>query len=123
VRPEISIRFHFPAHVRRFRNMSPLTEDQLIVITGASGLIGCHLTHTILASYPTVRIRLLARPSSDLTAFTGRPNVEAVRISRWDDTEQLQDAFRQVDYVFNTAGAVVESTRRSGRWGFNRGSA
>jgi nucleoside-diphosphate-sugar epimerase len=88
--------------------MSPFTENQLVMITGASGFIGSHLTHTILASYPTVRVRLLARPSSNLTAFEGQPNVEAVRISRWDDTDRLQDAFRQVDYVFNTAGAVTD---------------
>ncbi|MGD0946743.1 MAG: NAD-dependent epimerase/dehydratase family protein [Candidatus Binatia bacterium] len=88
--------------------MSPFTENRLIVITGASGFIGFHLTHTILASYPTVRVRLLSRPSSDLTAFVGRPNVEDVRISRWDDTDRLRDAFRQVDYAFNTAGAVVD---------------
>jgi nucleoside-diphosphate-sugar epimerase len=88
--------------------MSAFTENQLIVITGASGFIGSHLTHTILASYPAVRVRLLARPSSNLTAFAGLPNVEDVRISRWDDTQRLQDAFRQVDYVFNTAGAVTD---------------
>ena len=67
--PELSTRFHFPVHVQRSRDMSPFTENQLIVITGASGFIGSHLTHTILALSPTVRVRLLARPSSDLTAF------------------------------------------------------
>jgi len=88
--------------------MSPFTENQLILITGASGFIGSHLTHTILASSRPVRIRLLARPSSNLTAFEGQPNVEAVRVSRWDDVDRLRDAFRQVDYAFNTAGAVVD---------------
>ena len=88
--------------------MSPFTESQLILITGASGFIGSHLTHTILALSPPVRIRLLARPSSNLTAFEGQPNVEAVRVSRWDDVDRLRDAFRQVDYVFNTAGAVSD---------------
>ena len=55
--------------------MSPFTENRLIVITGASGFIGSHLTHTILALSPTVRVRLLPRASSDLTAFAGRPKV------------------------------------------------
>jgi nucleoside-diphosphate-sugar epimerase len=88
--------------------MGPFTENQLILITGASGFIGSHLTHALLASSPPVRIRLLARPSSNLTAFEGYSNVEVVRVGRWDDAEQLRDAFRAVDYAINTAGAVVD---------------
>ena len=88
--------------------MSDFIEDQLVLITGASGFIGSHLTRTILASFPRVRVRLLARPSSDLTAFEGQQDVEIVRMSSWDDTNRLRDAFRGVDYAFNTAGAVVD---------------
>jgi nucleoside-diphosphate-sugar epimerase len=89
--------------------MSEFIEDQLVLITGTSGFIGSHLTRTILASFPGVRVRLLARPSSDLTTFEG--NVEIVRVSSWDDTNRLRDAFRGVDYAFNTAGAAVDWAR------------
>ncbi|MFI5396270.1 MAG: NAD-dependent epimerase/dehydratase family protein [Candidatus Binatia bacterium] len=88
--------------------MSHFSEDQLILITGASGFIGSHLTQRLLASSPPVRIRLLARPSSNLTAFEGRGNVHIVRANRWDDADLLREAFRGVDYAFNTAGAVVD---------------
>jgi nucleoside-diphosphate-sugar epimerase len=92
-------------------DVSLFSENQLILITGASGFIGSRLTQTLLASSPPVRIRLLARPSSNLTAFEGRRNVDIVRASRWDDADVLRDAFRDVDYAFNTAGAVVDWAR------------
>jgi nucleoside-diphosphate-sugar epimerase len=88
--------------------MGAFTEDQLILITGASGFIGSHLTHTLLASSPPVRLRLLARPSSNLRAFEGHPNVQIVRVERWDSAERLRQAFREVDYVFHTAAACVD---------------
>jgi nucleoside-diphosphate-sugar epimerase len=88
--------------------MGPFTENQLILITGASGFIGSHLAHTLLASSPPVRLRLLARPSSDLRAFEGYANVQIVQVERWDDVERLRQAFREVDYVFHTAAACVD---------------
>ena len=90
------------------RSMGAFTENQLILITGASGFIGSHLTHTLLASFPPVRLRLLARPSSDLRAFEGHPKVQSVRVERWDSAERLRQAFREVDYVFHTAAACVD---------------
>src|SRR5512135_203395 len=88
--------------------MSNFADDQLVLITGASGFIGSHLTRAILAVSPRIRIRLLARPSSNLTLFDGRPNIEIVRVNSWDDTAPLRNAFHGVNYAFNTAGAVVD---------------
>jgi nucleoside-diphosphate-sugar epimerase len=88
--------------------LGPFTENQLILITGASGFIGSHLAHTLLASSPPVRLRLLARPFSDLRAFEGYANIQIVRVERWDDAEQLRQAFREVDYVFHTAAACSD---------------
>jgi nucleoside-diphosphate-sugar epimerase len=63
--------------------MGAFTEDQLILITGASGFIGSHLTHTLLASSPPVRLHLLARPSSDLRQY------EVVSVKRWKSAEVI----------------------------------
>ncbi len=88
--------------------MNPFRENQRILITGASGFIGSHLAHTLLASSPPVRLRLLARPSSNLRAFEAHPNAQIVRVERWDDADRLRQAFREVDYVFHTAAACVD---------------
>jgi nucleoside-diphosphate-sugar epimerase len=92
--------------------MPPLAANQLILITGASGFIGSHLAEQLLASSQPVRLRLLARPSSDLRAFEGRANVQVVRVERWEDAELLRQAFREVDYVFHTAAACVDWAKR-----------
>jgi nucleoside-diphosphate-sugar epimerase len=96
------------AAASRGGSMKALPPNQTVLITGASGFIGSHLTHTIVAGSPDVRIRLLARASSNLTAFESLPNIDVVRVSSWHDVATVREAFHGIDYAFNTAGAVVD---------------
>lgn len=71
-----------------------------IFLTGATGFIGIHLTHYLAARGHSVR--LLSRPTSDLTPFAGLP-VE-VRAGDILDKGSLDDAIAGCDAVFHLAG-------------------
>jgi nucleoside-diphosphate-sugar epimerase len=74
----------------------------LVLVTGATGLLGRHLVALLLAN--GVRVRALARPSSDTRALE-QQGVEVVR-GEYRDRAILQAAVAGSDIVFHIAGYV-----------------
>ena len=74
----------------------------LALVTGGQGFIGSHLCERLVREGH--RVRVLARPSSDLTHLEGLP-VEVVRGDLIGDGP-LGQAVAGVDWVFHLAGAL-----------------
>ncbi len=74
----------------------------LTLVTGGQGFIGSHLCERLVREGH--RVRVLARPSSDLTHLEGLP-VEVVRGDLIGDGP-LGQAVAGVDWVFHLAGAL-----------------
>ena len=73
----------------------------LALVTGGQGFIGSHLCERLVQEGH--RVRVLARPSSDLTHLEGLP-VDVVRGDLID--KPLDKAVAGVDWVFHLAGAL-----------------
>lgn len=80
----------------------------LALITGATGFIGSHLAHSLLAKGLTVRA--LVRETSDLQWLKGL-KIEFVRgdLNCRDFNSQI---LKGVDYVFHLAGIIEAATRK-----------
>lgn len=92
----------------------------LALVTGGQGFIGSHLCERLVQAGH--RVRVLARPSSDLTHLQGLP-VEVVRGDLAGE-EPLAPAVEGVDWVFHLAGALKgfrqEDLLRANRGGTER---
>ena len=73
-----------------------------VLVTGANGFIGSHLTERLVAG--GLKVRCLVRPESDLRWLEGLP----VTLVRGDlmETDTLVQAAKGVDTVFHLAGRV-----------------
>ena len=75
----------------------------MIVVTGASGLVGANLVRALLAAHQHVRV-VVHRES---LAFQGL-NIEQVKADV-RDPDSLTRAFRHADLVFHLAGLITVS--------------
>src|SRR5437870_274822 len=76
----------------------------LVLVTGATGRIGAHLTHALVHAGHTVRA--FALPNDPRASLIQGPNVEFV-YGRLGDVAILQQAARDVDAVYHLAGALT----------------
>lgn len=82
--------------------MSSAIENAQILVTGASGFVGGHLTRRLVGM--GARVRTLCRPTSRFDALT---DVQLDRcIGNLTDPISLAKACEGVDYVFHSAGLV-----------------
>ena len=78
------------------------------LVTGASGFIGSHLVKTLISKNWSVTC--LARPSSRMSQIESLP-ISILRGSS-EDTELLEKAVRDQDYVFHLAGRIRSAPKR-----------
>jgi nucleoside-diphosphate-sugar epimerase len=85
--------------------MTPTASD-IVVLTGASGFTGRVVTRQLLAI--GCRLRIIARPSSDLGEFEGQPQVEVVRGEVFD-AETVRRACAGCNYILHMAASYREA--------------
>lgn len=76
----------------------------LVLVTGATGRIGAHLTRALVQAGHTVRA--LALPDDPRASLIQGPNVEFI-YGRLQDAAILNQAARDVDAVYHLAGALT----------------
>src|SRR5438067_1813157 len=76
----------------------------LVLVTGATGRIGAHLTRALAREGHAVRA--LALPGDPRAPLISGPNVELV-YGQLADTATLAEAARAVDAVYHLAGALT----------------
>lgn len=76
----------------------------LVLVTGAAGRIGTHLTRLLVDNGHTVRAFVL--PGDPRAEQIAGPGVEFVT-GRLEDPETLKEAVREVDAVYHLAGALT----------------
>jgi nucleoside-diphosphate-sugar epimerase len=82
----------------------PSRQDAEVLVVGASGFIGGHLTRRLVEQGRHVRV--LIRPGSDRSGLDGLP-VE-VEVGGLDDEAALRRAVRGVRHVYNVAGKSAD---------------
>ncbi len=82
-----------------------------VLVTGATGLVGSHLVEKLLAQPDTYRVRVLVRPSSDLSFLQGKAAVEKV-LGDLSDPSTLPAAVQGVKIVFHCAAFVSDWASR-----------
>lgn len=84
------------------------------LITGATGFIGSHLAEMLHAK--GISVRALVRPTSDRKWIEHLP-IDYV-VASMDDPVALEEAVKDVDYIYHLAGVVAAKNRA----GFFRGN-
>lgn len=76
----------------------------MILVTGATGLIGSYITHALVKS--NHKVRVLVRPTSDLSPI--KELIDKIEVVEGDilDISQLDDAFNGVTTVIHAAALI-----------------
>lgn len=85
------------------------TDNMLILVTGADGFLGGHITSILLEEGYTVRA--LYHPASSQAGLEERPNLDIVEGDILN-TDSLISAFKDVDAVIHTAASTMVYPRR-----------
>jgi nucleoside-diphosphate-sugar epimerase len=83
-----------------------MTGKNIVIVTGANGLVGSHLVDLLLTKNYTVRC--ITRKSSDLKWLNGK-DVE-IHDCGLNDKEKLKKVFEGAEYVYHVAGVVKSKT-------------
>src|SRR5262245_26592365 len=76
----------------------------LVLVTGAAGRIGAHLTRALIREGH--RVRALVLPGDPRAALIAGPNAELFE-GRLEDRDALRTAARGVDAIYHLAGALT----------------
>jgi UDP-glucose 4-epimerase len=76
----------------------------LVLVTGAAGRIGAHLTHALIREGH--RVRALVIPGDPRVALIAGPKVDLIE-GRLENQDTLRTAVRGVDAIYHLAGALT----------------